>query len=146
MSSFIFKFLYIYIYMFTWATKLAESHLWEKHYFIHNTFFIAQQPPRGPGPPSLSRLQLHTQTHDTRLDSSGQVISPTQGPLPDNTQHSQETDILLCSALIVVYRRYREIYSLLCHNVTLKYSIPQRYSDFDSVCTAAISSHMSASR
>jgi len=29
-----------------------------------------------------------------RSDSSGQVISPTQRPLPDNTQHSQERDIL----------------------------------------------------
>jgi hypothetical protein len=47
----------------------------------------------------LSRLHGHTQTHThtyarthththTRQDSSGRVISPTQGPLPDNTQHS----------------------------------------------------------
>jgi hypothetical protein len=33
-----------------------------------------------------------THTH-TRLDSSGREISPTQRPLPDNTQHSQETNI-----------------------------------------------------
>jgi len=33
----------------------------------------------------------HTQTHHTRYDSSGRVISPTQRPLPDNTQHSQAT-------------------------------------------------------
>jgi len=30
---------------------------------------------------------------DTRYDSSGRVISPLQRPLPDNTQHSQATDI-----------------------------------------------------
>jgi hypothetical protein len=29
----------------------------------------------------------------THKDSSGQVISPSQRPLPDNTQRSQETDI-----------------------------------------------------
>ena len=27
------------------------------------------------------------------MDPSGRVISPTQRPLPDNTQHSQQTDI-----------------------------------------------------
>jgi len=32
-------------------------------------------------------------THHTPYDFSGQVISPTQSPLPDNTQHSQEADI-----------------------------------------------------
>ena len=42
---------------------------------------------------SLSAIHDHTQTHHTRWDSSGRVISPTQRPLPDNTQHSQQTDI-----------------------------------------------------
>jgi len=41
----------------------------------------------------LSRLPDHTQTHRTRQDSSGRVIRPTQGPPPDNTQHSQQTFI-----------------------------------------------------
>ena len=41
----------------------------------------------------LSRLHDHTQTHHIWQDSSGQVISPTQRLLPDNTQHSQQTDI-----------------------------------------------------
>ena len=44
---------------------------------------------------SLSRLEYHTHwTHNIRWKSSGRVISPTQRPLPDNTQHSQETDHL----------------------------------------------------
>ena len=34
----------------------------------------------------------HT-THHSRWDASGRVISPSQRPLPDNTQHSQQTDI-----------------------------------------------------
>jgi len=42
---------------------------------------------------SLSRLHDHTQTCHNRYDYSGRVISPTQGPLRDNTQHSQEKDI-----------------------------------------------------
>ena len=35
----------------------------------------------------------YTQTHHTRYDSSGQVISPRQRPVPDNAQHSQETQM-----------------------------------------------------
>jgi len=35
----------------------------------------------------------HTATHHNRYDSSGRVISSSQRPLPDNTQHSQQTDI-----------------------------------------------------
>ena len=35
----------------------------------------------------------HATTHHSRQDSSGLVISPTQRPLPDNTQQSQQTDI-----------------------------------------------------
>jgi hypothetical protein len=42
---------------------------------------------------SLSRLHDHTQTHHTRQDFYVRVISPTQRPLPDNTQQSQETGI-----------------------------------------------------
>ena len=35
----------------------------------------------------------HTATRHSRQDSSGRVINPSQRPLPDNTQHSQQTDI-----------------------------------------------------
>jgi len=34
-----------------------------------------------------------TTTRHSRQDSSGRVINPSQRPLPDNTQHSQQTDI-----------------------------------------------------
>jgi hypothetical protein len=45
-----------------------------------------------------SHCTTHTRTHarthtHTLQDSSGPVISPSQRPLPDNTQHSQRTDI-----------------------------------------------------
>ena len=42
---------------------------------------------------SLSRLYSHIEIHHTCWDYSGQVISPMQTPVPDYTQHSQETDI-----------------------------------------------------
>jgi len=35
----------------------------------------------------------HTTTRHSRQDSPGRVISPSQRPLPHNTQHSQETNI-----------------------------------------------------
>jgi len=34
----------------------------------------------------------HIATHHSRYDSSRRLISPTYEPLPDNTQHSQQTD------------------------------------------------------
>ena len=40
-----------------------------------------------------SKLHDHTQTHHTRQEFSGRVISPSQRPLPDFTQHSQKTSI-----------------------------------------------------
>ena len=44
--------------------------------------------------PSLTVLRDHTHwTHHTRWDCPGRVIGPTQRPLPDNTQHSKETNI-----------------------------------------------------
>jgi hypothetical protein len=45
------------------------------------------------GPSSLQRLYDHTWACQTRQDSSGRVIEPTQRSLPENAQHSQETDI-----------------------------------------------------
>jgi hypothetical protein len=39
------------------------------------------------------RFQDHTQTHHIRQHSPGRAINPTQRPLPDNIQQSQETDI-----------------------------------------------------
>ena len=54
---------------------------------------LAQQPPVGQGLLIHEVSRSHTTTHHSRQDSSGRVISPTQRPLPDNTQHSQQTDI-----------------------------------------------------
>ena len=51
-----------------------------------------------PPPPVGQGLLLHassrstTTTHHSRKDFSGRVISSSQRPLPDNTQHSQQTN------------------------------------------------------
>ena len=41
----------------------------------------------------LDVSRSHTTTHDSPQDSSGRVISSSQRPLPDNTRHSQQTNI-----------------------------------------------------
>ena len=52
----------------------------------------AQQPPVVQGLHILEVSRTHTTQH-SRSDSSGRVISSSQRPLPDNTQHSQHIDI-----------------------------------------------------
>jgi hypothetical protein len=61
--------------------------------FPSNFFFTMAQQPHWAKALSLSRIHDHTQTHNTRQDSSGRVTSATKRPLPDNTQHSQQTEI-----------------------------------------------------
>ena len=45
------------------------------------------------GAPILDVSRSHTTTQHSRQDSSGRVISSSQRPLPDNTRHSQQTNI-----------------------------------------------------
>jgi len=75
---------------------------------------------------SLLRLQDHTQKHNNRQDSSARVISPSLKPLPDNTQHKQQTDILTpgdirtrnpskraaANPRLRLYGTYRYVYSI----------------------------------
>ena len=61
------------------------------------TFFMARQP-QWAYASSLMRSRDHSQTHHTQV-CSGRVISPTQTPLPDNTQHSQQKDIHVPSGI-----------------------------------------------
>ena len=56
-------------------------------------FVVALRPNKGHGLLILEVSRSHTTTHHSRQDSSGQVISSSQRPLPDNTQHSQQTNI-----------------------------------------------------
>jgi hypothetical protein len=57
---------------------------------LRNFLLVVQQPYSGL---DTHIVQDHTQTHNTRSDSSGQGIRPSQGPLPGNKQQSQKTDI-----------------------------------------------------
>ena len=69
------------------------------HYFRSNsrhspTHLLGATDPTGPGPPHYQGFTITlSSTHHTWQDSSGWAISPTQKPLPDNTQPSQQTNI-----------------------------------------------------
>jgi len=52
---------------------------------------MAQEPPEGQGL-LIVEGSRHTQTTNTRLESSGRGISPMQSPIPDNPQQTQETN------------------------------------------------------
>jgi hypothetical protein len=62
--------------------------------FSSSYFLLAQQPPVGPGLLLHEVSRSRTTTYHSRLDCSGRVISSSQRVLPDNTQHSQQTDRL----------------------------------------------------
>ena len=56
-------------------------------------FLVVLRPNAGHGLLILEVSRLHTTTYHSRQDFSGREISSSQRPLPDNTQHSQQTDI-----------------------------------------------------
>ena len=56
-------------------------------------FFVALRPNAVHDLLIFEVSRSHTTTHHSRQDSSGRVISSSQRPLPDNTQHSQRTNI-----------------------------------------------------
>jgi len=55
--------------------------------------FRRDSPPVGQGLLIHEVSRSHTTAHHIRYDSSGRLISPSQRPLLDNTQHSQQTNI-----------------------------------------------------
>jgi len=62
-------------------------------------FLLARQPPVGQSLLIHEISRSHTTTHHSRYDSSGRMISSSQRPLPDNKQHSQQTDIHASGAI-----------------------------------------------
>jgi len=52
-----------------------------------------QHPQMGQGLLIHEVSRSHTTTHHSRQDSSVRVISLSRRPLPDNTQHTQQTNI-----------------------------------------------------
>ena len=61
--------------------------------YIYIFFSVALRPNAGHGLLILEVSRSHRTTHHSQQDSSGRVISSSQRPLPDNTQHSQQTKI-----------------------------------------------------
>jgi len=70
-----------------WSPATFASYMYD---ILLNTilFFLAEQQPLVGRASSLSRLHDYIQTHHTRWDSSGRVISSAHRPLPYYTQHS----------------------------------------------------------
>ena len=65
----------------------------KKRAFIKLCIFVLErQPPMRHGFLIHEIPRSHTKTYHSRKDSYGRVISPSQSPLPDNTQHLQKTD------------------------------------------------------
>ena len=83
--------LYIYIYIYTHIQFTLQCYITEHYIFLPHP--VALRPNAGLGFVILDVSRSHTTTQHNRQDSSGRVISPSQRPLPDNTQHSQQTDI-----------------------------------------------------
>jgi len=54
---------------------------------------VALRPNAGHGLLFHEVSRSHTTTHHSQQDSSGRVVSASQRPLPDNTQHSQQTSM-----------------------------------------------------
>ena len=76
----------------TFITQWGKS---ASNFVAISSFFysVALRPNAGHGLLILEVTRSHTTTHHSRYDSSGRVISSSQRPLPDNTQHSQQTNI-----------------------------------------------------
>ena len=66
---------------------------------LSTTFLAWRNTPQWAKAYLLSRLHDHTQTHHNQYDSSWRVINPTQRHLPENTKHSQGTDIHACGGI-----------------------------------------------
>jgi hypothetical protein len=69
-------------------TSVGKNYAWKLTFFLWPF-----DPISGHGLPLRGfAITLIGHTHK-RQDFTGRVINPTQSPLPDNTQHSQQTDI-----------------------------------------------------
>ena len=80
---------------FSFSIKKLMFVIWFNKDIFHTSFPVTWQPHLSLAGviTELSKSYIDTQTHHTQQDSSGQVISPTQRPLSDNTQHIKQTDI-----------------------------------------------------
>ena len=72
-----------YVLPFCMVLHFDRSHL-DYRFFL---CALALRPNAGHGLLNLEVSRSHTTKHHSRWDSSGRVISSTQRPVPDNTQH-----------------------------------------------------------
>ena len=77
----------------------AYSDYLEEGGYQMKELFFAQQLPVSQSLLILLVSISHATTQHSRQDSSGRVISPSQRPLRDITQHSQQTDIHACCGI-----------------------------------------------
>jgi hypothetical protein len=76
--------------------KFAKGRLFPHTSQFKNYFFFNWRnspPPQWARASSFTTFLDHTTTHHNRQYSSGRVITSSQSPLLDNTQHLQQTDI-----------------------------------------------------
>jgi len=74
---------------------LFRNHVYTMHRLLAHLvcLFLARQPHVGQGIHIHEVPRSHTTTRHRRYDSSWREISPSQRPLPDHTQHSQQTNV-----------------------------------------------------
>jgi hypothetical protein len=75
------------------------------------------------GAPILDVSRSHTTTQHSRWGSSGRVISSSQRPLPDNTRHSQQTNIHAPGGI----RTHRLCCVVVCDLETSRMGAPYMY-------------------
>ena len=74
----------------TFLTQLQQRYCRVRTYCFF--FIFGETAPVGQGHLIQEASRSHTTTRHSRYNSSGWVIIPSQRPLTDNTQHSQQTD------------------------------------------------------
>jgi hypothetical protein len=77
--------------MFCWPCIVI--YLYNRTNMMNYFHSLALQPSAGYGLLVHEVSWSHTTTRHSRKDSSGRVISSSQRPVPDNTQHTQQTNI-----------------------------------------------------
>jgi hypothetical protein len=73
-----------------WRTLSRNGCFYDSHSGLGHCVFVPRQSPVGQGLHIVRASRSHSDTPHS-VDSFRRVIGPTQRPLPDNTQHSQQT-------------------------------------------------------
>ena len=82
-----------------WTDRITSDEVFQRTKEERFFSLVALRPNAGHGLLIHEVSRSHTTTHHSRQVSSGQVISSSQRPLPDNAQHSQQTNIHASSGI-----------------------------------------------